>query len=82
MLWHSFGATNIMVATTSISYKCLKLLLRWLPDICDCIHFVGDRYDASPAESLKGEEREKRMKTCPNTMKEYKPHDTLAFKIH
>jgi len=39
---------------------------------------VGDQYDVSPAESLKGEEREKRMKTCPSKMKEYKPHDTLA----
>ncbi|XP_060776579.1 uncharacterized protein LOC132886053 [Neoarius graeffei] len=55
----------------------LRQLLEMLPDQCDCIHFVGDRYDFSPAESLKGEEREKRMKTCPSKMKEYKPHDTL-----
>ena len=50
--------------------KYLKQLLNGLPDNCDCIHFVGDRYDVSPAESLKGEEREKRMKTCPNKMTE------------
>jgi len=59
--------------------KYLKQLLSGLPDNCDCIHFVGDRYDVSPAESLKGEEREKRMKTCPNKMTEYKPHDALAI---
>ncbi len=59
--------------------KYLRQLLGILPDKCDCIHFVGDRYDVSPAESLKGEEREKRMKTCPSKMKEYKPHDTLPI---
>lgn len=58
--------------------KYLKQLLSCIPDNCDCIHFVGDRYDVSPAESLKGEEREKRMKTCPSKM-EYKRHDTLAI---
>ncbi|XP_061566210.1 uncharacterized protein LOC133420532 [Cololabis saira] len=59
--------------------KYLKHLLSGITDNCDCIRFVGDRYDVSPAESLKGEEREKRMKTCPSKMKEYKPHDTLAL---
>ena len=58
--------------------KYLRQLLGILPDKCDCIHFVGDRY-VSPAESLKGEEREKRMKTCPSKMKKYKPHDTLPI---
>ncbi|KAJ8403227.1 hypothetical protein AAFF_G00354440 [Aldrovandia affinis] len=62
-----------------LQVKYLKQLLSSIPDNCDCIHFVGDRYDVSPAESLKGEEREKRMKTCPSKMKEYKPHDTLAI---
>jgi len=32
-------------------------LLGSMPDNCRCINFVGDRYDISPAESLKGEER-------------------------
>ncbi len=59
--------------------KYLKKLLCSIPDNCDCTHFVGDRYDVSPAESVKGEEREKRMKPCPSRMKEYKPHDTLAI---
>ncbi|CAM4331490.1 unnamed protein product [Leuciscus chuanchicus] len=59
--------------------KYLRQLLGILPDKCDCIHFVGDRYDVSPAESLKGKEREKRMKTCPSKMKEYKAHDTLPI---
>ena len=59
--------------------KYLRQLLGILPDKCDCIHFVGDRYDVSPAKSLKGEEQEKRMKTCPSKMKEYKPHDTLPI---
>ena len=58
--------------------KYLKQLLRILPDQCDCIHSVGDRHDFSPAESLKAEEREEWMKTCPSKMKEYKPHDTLS----
>ena len=34
--------------------KYLKQLLGSIPDNCDCIHFVGDRYDVSVAESLKG----------------------------
>ena len=59
--------------------KYLKKLLSSISDNCDCIHFVGDRYDVSPAESLKGEEREKRMKTFLSKMKEYKPHDTLII---
>ncbi|KAJ8399123.1 hypothetical protein AAFF_G00415020 [Aldrovandia affinis] len=33
----------------------------------------------SPQLKVKGEEREKRMKTCPSKMKEYKPHDTFAI---
>ena len=57
----------------------LKQLLSSIPDNCNCIHFVGDRYDISPAESVKGEEREKRMKTCPSKMKEYKPDDSLRI---
>ena len=56
-----------------------KQLLCSRPDNCDCIHFVGDRYDIPKAESLKGEEREKRKKTCPSKMKEYKPHDSLVI---
>jgi len=59
--------------------KYLKQLIRSMPDNCDCIHFVGDRYDVPPAESLKGEEREKRKKSGPGKMKEYKPHDTLSI---
>ncbi|CAL8381223.1 unnamed protein product [Arctogadus glacialis] len=65
--------------------KYLRQLLGILPDKCDCIHFVGDRYDVSPAECLKGEELEKRMKTCPNKMKEYKPlylNGKASFTIH
>jgi len=58
--------------------KYLKQLFRIIPDKCNCIHFVGDQYDVSPAESLKGEERENRMNTCPSKMKEYKP-DTLPI---
>ncbi|KAA0712401.1 hypothetical protein E1301_Tti018229 [Triplophysa tibetana] len=34
--------------------KYLRQLLGNLPNKFDCIHFVGDRYDFSPAESLKG----------------------------
>jgi len=48
-----------------LQVKYLKQLISSITDNYDCIHFVGDRYDVSPAESLKGEEREKRMKTCP-----------------
>jgi len=59
--------------------KYLKQLLCSRPDNCDCIHFVGDRYDIPKAESLKGEEREKRKKTCPSRMNEYKPHDSLVI---
>ena len=59
--------------------KYLKKLLNSISDNCDCIHFVGDRYDVSPAESLKSEEREKRMKTFHSKMKDYKPHDTLII---
>ena len=59
--------------------KYLKQLIRCMPDNCNCVHFVGDRYDVSPAMSLKGEEREKRKKTCPSKMKEYEPHGTLAI---
>ena len=59
--------------------KYLRQLIGILPDKCDCIHFVVDRYYVSPAESLNGEEREKRMKTCPSKMREYKPHDTLPI---
>lgn len=59
--------------------KYRKQLLSSIPDNCDCIHFVGDRYDVSPAESLKAEEREKRVQGCPNKMKEYKPHDALPI---
>ncbi|XP_073712815.1 uncharacterized protein [Misgurnus anguillicaudatus] len=58
-----------------------RKLLGILPDKCDCIHFVSDRYDVYPAESLKGEEREKRMKTCSSKMKEYKPHDSLPIPV-
>lgn len=58
--------------------KYLRQLLGILPDKCDCIHFVGDRY-VSPAKSLKGEDREKRLKACPSKMKKYKPHDTLPI---
>jgi len=57
----------------------LKYLKQLLSSIPDCIHFVGDRYDVSQAESVKGEEREKRMNTCPSKMKEYKLHDTLVI---
>lgn len=59
--------------------KYLTKLLSSIPDNYDCIHFVGDRYDFSPDESLKVEERQKRIKICPNKMKEFKPHDTLAM---
>ena len=59
--------------------KYLKKLLSSISDNCDCIHYVGDQYYVSPAESLKGEEREKRMRTCLSEMKEYKPHDTLVI---
>ena len=57
----------------------LKQLLSTRPDKCNCINFVGDRYDVSTAESLKGEKREKREKARPGRMKEYKPHDALAI---
>ena len=57
--------------------KYIKQLLSSIPENCNCLHFVGDRYDVSPAESLKGEEREKRRKTCSSKMKEYTPYDTL-----
>ena len=40
---------------------------------------MGDGYDVYPAESLKIEEREKRMNACPSKMKEYDPHDTHAI---
>lgn len=33
----------------------------------------------NPAESLKGEEREKREKTRHGKLKEYRPHDTVAI---
>lgn len=33
--------------------KYLRQLLGILSDKCDCIHFVGDLYDVSPADSLK-----------------------------
>ena len=61
--------------------KFLRQLLQTKPDNCDCINFVGDRYDVNPAECLKGEEREKREKKRPgsSTSKEYKPHDALAI---
>lgn len=62
-----------------LQVKYLKKLLIILPDNCDGIHLVGDRYGVSPAESLKGEERVKRMNTCPNNMKDYKPHNSLAL---
>ena len=59
--------------------KYLKQLLSSILENCDCLHFVGDRYDVSPAENLKGAEREMRMKTCPSKMREYTPHDMLAI---
>jgi len=40
-----------------LQVKYLKQLLSSITDNCDCIYFVGDRYDGSPAESLKGEEQ-------------------------
>ncbi|KAJ8378401.1 hypothetical protein AAFF_G00242890 [Aldrovandia affinis] len=36
-----------------LQVKYLKQLLSSIPDNCDCIHFVDDRYDVSPVESLK-----------------------------
>ena len=36
----------------------LKQLLSMKPNACNCINFVGDRYDVSATKSLKGEERE------------------------
>ena len=59
--------------------KYLKLLLSIIPDNCNCVHFVGDRYDVSPELSLKGEERDRRSKISCSRMREYKPHDMLAI---
>ena len=56
----------------------LKQLPTSVPDNCHCIHFVGDCYDVSPTESLKCEEREKRM-NCSSKYNEYIPHDSLAI---
>ncbi|KAL5018841.1 hypothetical protein ScPMuIL_004563 [Solemya velum] len=35
----------------------ISTILQLKPEQCDCINIVGDRYDFSPAESLKGHER-------------------------
>jgi len=57
----------------------LKKLLYIKPAGCNCIHFIGDRYDVNPAESLKCEERDRRQKAHNGTPKEYQPHDALAI---
>lgn len=45
-----------------VTNKYLRKVISLKPVGCDGIHFIGDRYDVSPTESLKGEEREKRQK--------------------
>jgi hypothetical protein len=55
----------------------LKQLLSSRPQNCNLIHFIGDRYDVPPSESLKYEERERREKSGKGKSKEYQPHDAL-----
>ncbi|MGH0146876.1 UNVERIFIED_CONTAM: hypothetical protein FKN15_039680 [Acipenser sinensis] len=55
-----------------------KEILHLKPKLCDCINFFGNRYDVSPAESLKSEERERRKNTQGKS-KEYEPCDSLAI---
>ena len=47
--------------------KYKKLLLSIIPNNCNCVHRVGDRFDVSPELSLKGEERERRSKITNHT---------------
>ncbi|KAL5015266.1 hypothetical protein ScPMuIL_009536 [Solemya velum] len=55
----------------------ISTILQLKPEQCDCINIVGDRYDFSPAESLKGHEREKRDAKHLRT-REYVLSDAIA----
>jgi len=63
----------------------LQKMVTMLPDGCQIIHIVGDRYDVSPERSLKQEERSRREKET-RSLKTFIPQPNLPLpkwkKIH
>ena len=68
-----------MESTTfsELQQKYLKQLMSNRPPNCNLIHFVRDRYDVSPSENLKYEERARIEKSGKRKSKEYQPCDAL-----
>ena len=62
---------------SELQQKYLKQLTSSRPPNCNLIHFVGDRYDVPPSESLKYKERARREKSGKEKSKEYQPYDVL-----
>ena len=60
-----------------LQQKYLKQLMSNRPPNCILIHFVGDRYNVPPSESLKYEERARREKSGKGKSKKYQPYDAL-----
>ena len=56
----------------------LLKMLKEMPQNCNLLHIVGDRYDVDDKKSLKGEERHRREKT-QSKRKEYVPVDNLQI---
>jgi len=62
---------------SELQQKYLKQLMSNRPPNCILIHFVGDRYNVPPSESLKYEERARREKSGKGKSKKYQPYDAL-----
>ena len=60
-----------------LQQKYLKQLMSNRPPNCNLIHFIGNRYDVPPSESLKYEERARREKSGKGKSKEYQPYDAV-----
>ncbi len=71
---NTLGATKF----ANLQQRYVDKVLRDKQANCNCVHFVGDRYDFSPTESLKAEERDKRQSSSKEpACREYVPSDTL-----